>query len=126
MVLLGRSLGQEVRKLAYPENAALPVVVDGEIIPTSAIQPIAAMVFAWIALALVGGMYLALNTDQGPFECLTLSMSALSNVGPSLVPAEVVPGLPLSCHIMLMVWMIAGRLEVLPVLALLVPRTWHH
>lgn len=124
VLLLGRSLGQEVRKLCFPENAALPVVVDGSIIPTAAIQPIAAMVFAWIVLALAGGMYLALCTSQGAFECLTLSMSALSNIGPSLMPSGVLPTLPLSCQVLLMVWMIAGRLEVLPVLALFVPHTW--
>lgn len=124
VLLLGRSLSQEVRKLAFPEGAALPVVVDGSVIPTSAIQPIAAMVFAWISLALVGGVFLSLNLDQGPFECLTLSMSALSNTGPSLMSAGVLSQLPASCSVLLMVWMIMGRLEVLPVLALFLPRTW--
>lgn len=58
-------------------------------------------------------------------ECLSLSVSALSNVGPSFMPMAQVAALPALSKLLLMVWMIAGRLEILPVLALFSARTWH-
>jgi trk system potassium uptake protein len=124
--MLGRSLLQEVRKLSHPEGSTLPVVVDGQVVEPAGLQPMAAMAFAWIAFGLLGGFLIALGTQQGPLECLTLSLAALSNTGPSLMPGGILPVLPVATKLLLIAWMIAGRLEILPVLALFNRQTWRH
>jgi trk system potassium uptake protein TrkH len=123
--VLGQSLRQQMRKLSHPEGAALPVLLDGAIIDTRTVQSMAALAFAWIMFGIAGGILLALDSAHGPFQCLSLSVSALSNVGPSLLPMDQFGQLPVFSKLLLMVWMIAGRLEILPVLALLSARTWH-
>jgi len=123
--VLGKSLLQEMRKLSHPEGAVLPVLLDGNTIDTRTVQSMAALAFAWIVFGVVGGILLALDSAHGPFECLSLSISALSNIGPSFLPMGQVAHLPVLSKGVLMVWMIAGRLEILPVLALLSARTWH-
>lgn len=124
--VMGRNLLQELRQLAYPEGATLPVVLDGQIIEPRTIQPIAAMIYAWVGLGLLGGVALALDSGQPALECLSLSVSALSNVGPSLMPMAMVAVLPPLSKLLLMVWMVAGRLEILPVLVLFSRRLWRH
>ena len=123
--VLGKSLLQEMRKLSHPEGAVLPVLLDGHAIPTRTVQSMAALAFAWIMFGITGGILLALDSAHGPLQCLSLSISALSNIGPSLLPMEQVAHLPILSKLLLMVWMVAGRLEILPVLALLSARTWH-
>lgn len=122
--VLGRSLRQEIRRLSHPDGATLPVVLDGHLIDVRTLQPIATMAYAWIITGLLGGVLLALNSGRGAIECLSLSISALSNVGPSLMPTAVLPTLPAFSKWLLIVWMIAGRLEILPVLVLFSSRTW--
>ncbi len=123
--VLGKSLIQETRKLSHPEGSVLPVVLDRRVIEARVVQSMAAMAFAWIVFAGVGGVLMALDSSQGSFQCLSLSVSALSNVGPSLLPVQQTALLPPLSKVVLMVWMIAGRLEILPVLALFSARTWH-
>jgi trk system potassium uptake protein TrkH len=123
--VLGKSLVQEIRKLSHPEGSVLPVVLDGRIVATRTVQSMAAMAFAWIVLMMLGGVILALDSSHGSIQCLSLSVSALSNIGPSLLPRQEIALLPVLSKLMLMVWMIAGRLEILPVLALFSARTWH-
>lgn len=122
--VLSRGLLQEMRKLAYPEGATLPVVLDGQVIDTKTVQPIAAMIFAWVMFSLSGGIFLSLVSGRPSLECLSLSISSLSNVGPSLMPMAQIATLPAACKALLMIWMVAGRLEILPVLVLLSGRLW--
>ncbi|MCE5241017.1 TrkH family potassium uptake protein [bacterium] len=123
--VLGKSLIQETRKLSHPEGSVLPVVLDRRVIEARVVQSMAAMAFAWIVFTGVGGVLMALDSSHGGFECLSLSVSALSNTGPSLMPMQQTALLPPLSKVVLMVWMIAGRLEILPVLALFSARTWH-
>lgn len=123
--VLGKSLVQEIRKLSHPEGTVLPVVLDRRVVQTRTVQSMAAMAFAWIVLMMLGGLLLALDSSHGPLQCLSLSVSALSNVGPSFLPMQEIAHLPALSKVLLMVWMIAGRLEILPVLALFSARTWH-
>lgn len=124
--VLSRGLLQELRKLVYPEGATLPVVLDGHVIETKTVQPIAAMIFAWTTFSLGGGILLSLISGRPSLECLSLSISSLSNVGPSLMPMAQIAALPAAGKVLLMIWMVAGRLEILPVLVLLSRRLWRH
>lgn len=124
-IVLNRSLLQEIRRLSHPEGAALPVVLEGHVVDTRTVGSMAAMGFAWLIAAIAGGMVISLNSGHEALASLSLALSALSNLGPSLMPVGAVAALPAGSKILLMVWMIAGRLEILPVLALLSGRTWH-
>lgn len=123
-MVLNRSLLQEIRKLSHPEGATLPVVLEGHVVDTRTVGSMAAMGFAWLIAAVIGGMVISLDSGHEALASLSLSLSALSNVGPSLMPVGAVAALPAGSKVLLMVWMIAGRLEILPVLALLSARTW--
>ncbi|MEI6501797.1 MAG: potassium transporter TrkG, partial [Armatimonadota bacterium] len=82
--------------------------------------------YAWVAFSLAGGIILALSSARPALECLSLSVSALSNIGPSLMPMSEVALLPNASKVLLMIWMVAGRLEILPVLVLFSRRLWRH
>ncbi|MEN6641583.1 MAG: TrkH family potassium uptake protein [Armatimonadia bacterium] len=124
-MVLNRSLRQEIRKLSHPEGATLPVVLEGHVLEARTVGSMAAMGSAWLIAGVVGGIIISLNSGHEALGSLSLSLSALSNVGPSLLPVGAVAALPAGSKVLLMVWMIAGRLEILPVLALLSARTWH-
>ena len=50
--------------------------------------------------------------------------SALGNIGPCYIPAEETAGLHPAIKILYIFGMLAGRLEILPVLLLFSPRAW--
>lgn len=122
--ILGQSLRQEIRKVSHPEGSTLPVVLDGHLVEGRTVNAMAAMGFAWLIFALAGGVIIALNSGHEALACFSLSLSCLSNIAPSLLPMSAVAVLPAASKVLLMVWMVAGRLEILPVLALLSARTW--
>ena len=50
--------------------------------------------------------------------------SALGNIGPCYIPSGEMVALPATVKIIYILGMLAGRLEILPILLLFSPRAW--
>ncbi|MFO7897518.1 MAG: TrkH family potassium uptake protein, partial [Planctomycetota bacterium] len=85
---------------------------------------LAALFFAWIILLAIGGGATALLSDHGPIESASGMFSALGNIGPCYISVRGVTELHPVIKLTYILGMLAGRLEILPVLLLFSRRTW--
>jgi trk system potassium uptake protein TrkH len=122
-VLLGM-VSRQVRRVLYGESSVYPVTVDREIIETGEVRRIASLFFAWMLLLLIGGGVTALLSEWGPLESASGMFSALGNIGPCYIPADQIPHLHPLIKVAYILGMLAGRLEILPILLLFTRRTW--
>jgi len=122
--VLLKMMTRQVRRLIYGPLAVNPVIVDEQVVEQEELRRIAALFFAWVVLLFVGGAITALLSKFGPAEAASGMFSALGNIGPCLIPGPDMATLHWSIKITYIFGMLAGRLEILPVLLLFSPRTW--
>ena len=84
----------------------------------------AALFFAWIALLAAGGLVTALLSDHDALASASGMFSALNNIGPCYIPTPAMAALHPIIKLVYIVGMLAGRLEILPLLLLVSRRTW--
>jgi len=122
--VLLKMVGRQMRRIVHGRSATNLVLVDGELIEVEEIRRIAALFFAWVVLLVVGGGITALLSDLPPLEAASGMFSALGNIGPCYISTENMTRLPALVKITYIIGMLAGRLEILPILLLFCPRTW--
>jgi len=122
--VLLRMARRQVRRLVWGPAAVQPVVVDGEPVDTEELQRIAALFVAWMALLAAGALVTALLSDHGALASASGMFSALGNIGPCYISVEGLATLHPGVKVVYILGMLAGRLEILPVLLLLSRRTW--
>jgi trk system potassium uptake protein TrkH len=122
--ILLRMVGRQVRRVIRGRDAVEIVTVDGERIEMEELRRIAALFFAWIVLLFIGGAITALLSDHGPLESASGMFSALGNIGPCYIDVEAMPKLDPMIKVTYILGMLAGRLEILPVLLIFHRRTW--
>jgi trk system potassium uptake protein TrkH len=115
---------QEVRRLFYPSRAINRIVIDGSIVDRAEVHRVAAIFFSWILLLLIGGGVTALLSDLDGYTSFSGMFSALGNIGPSFMTVAEGATLHPLVKIVYIVGMLAGRLEILPVLLLFSPAAW--
>ena len=125
--------------------------LDGEVMQASTVSSVLAVVLLWLLSILVGAMVIAFDQRLSFIGALTASAAMLGNTGPAMatvdpswIAAHGLPAIgvgaavlgpnigPFGGYAMLSGWtqvvmsfeMILGRLELLPVLALLMPSFW--
>ncbi len=125
LVILCKSLKQNLKKLLHP-NTVSKVHMDGDAVPDVTVNFVFVYFGAYILIFLAS--LLAVSLDGLSFEA-TFSgvLACLNNVGPGL--GEVGPmgnyaSLGVFSKICLTLDMIIGRLEIFPVLMLLIPSNW--
>jgi trk system potassium uptake protein TrkH len=124
VAMLNRLVWGELFKAKVPSRASTDLVIDKKIVPSGEIHRVAALLFGWIALLVVGGVITAMFSDHGPMESISGMFSALGNIGPCYLSVQEMIDLHPVVKITYIVGMLAGRLELLPVLLLLSPRAW--
>lgn len=122
--VLIKMVGRQIKRVIYGRFAVNPVVVDGEVVDTEEVRRIAALFFAWMALLALGSGVTAVLSEFGALESASGMFSALGNIGPCYIPAEQVTQLHPFVKITYIAGMLAGRLEILPILLLFTRRTW--
>ncbi|MFP4588913.1 MAG: TrkH family potassium uptake protein [Candidatus Acetothermia bacterium] len=122
--VLGKALKRQLRKTVNPRRAVNPLIVDGKRVPQEEIGRISALFFAWGGFILVGGMITAFFSSYSPLVAFSGMFSALGNIGPTFIPLQELPELHPLIKITYSIGMLAGRLEILPLLLLLSPRAW--
>ncbi len=124
VAILGKLIRREAYRSRVPRQAVSTVVVDGKKVDLDEIQRISGLFFVWVVLLVIGGVITAFFSGLGGFESFSGMCSAVGNIGPSYIPVQEMVLLHPVIKVVYIVGMLAGRLEVLPVLLLLSPGAW--
>ncbi|MFP4176813.1 MAG: TrkH family potassium uptake protein [Candidatus Brocadiia bacterium] len=123
--VLLKMVKRQVRRVVLGRRATNLLLIDGDTIEPKEIRRIAALFFAWCCLLAVGAGITALfNANHGPLESASGMFSALGNIGPCYIPVEEMNRLHWLTKITYIFGMLAGRLEILPVLMLFSRWSW--
>ena len=123
--LLGRSMGRELDKLAHPNRVSV-ISLDGQAVSERSITAAHGFAVAYF-LTLLTGMLVVSVDNVGLLESLAASLTCISNVGPglgALGPMSNFGGLSDVSKYVLSLLMLMGRLELMPILALMMRNTW--
>ena len=117
---------REVRRTFQPRRVSV-VRFEGRGVEQSMLSQIAVFFFVYIALVLAGSLILSLSGPYGFETNFTAALTCMSNVGPGF--ADVGPMVNFAGYnalgkITLILLMLAGRLEIFPILVLFHPATW--
>jgi trk system potassium uptake protein TrkH len=124
VVILNKLFQREVYRLRVPANAITTVVVDGKAIDLNEIQRAASLFFAWVMLLVFGGMVTEFLSEHSGYAAYSGMFSALGNVGPCYIPLEDLGRLHPIIKLVYILGMLAGRLEILPLVLLFSRKVW--
>ncbi len=124
IVVLFRLFKVQIKRLWLPRKALSEVVIDKKIFPNAEIKRITGLFFGWLFLILVGGFITAFFTNLNSWQSLSGMFSALGNIGPCFFSVKEMSALPDVVKLTYIFGMLAGRLEILPVLLIFSRRAW--
>ena len=117
---------REVRHVFQPRKITV-VRFEGKGVDEMILKKIAVFAFVYVAMVLLGGFLVSLEGLYDVETNLTAALTCVSNVGPglgSVGPVENFAGYGPFATIILSLLMLAGRLELFPILALFHPAMW--
>jgi trk system potassium uptake protein TrkH len=124
IAILNRLILRELFKLRVSGKAVRDLVIDKKIISSEEIYRTAALFFTWMALLAIGGGITALFSDHSAWESFSGMFSALGNIGPCYISVQDMIRIHPVVKITYIFGMLAGRLEILPVLLLFSRKAW--
>jgi len=124
IAILNRLMLRELFKIRVSGRASSGLIIDKKRVPEDEIQRVAALFFTWIALLVVGGGITALFSKHGAYESISGMFSALGNIGPCYISVQEMIEISPVVKLTYIVGMLAGRLEILPVLLLFSRKAW--
>ncbi len=110
---------QHVKSLTLPPTVMNPVVVKGRILKDRELIEITSFFFIWLGVIVTGGLITIWFSPHGVTDAIQLMTSAVGTMGPTFITGEELRQLPGIVKISLSLGMLAGRLEMLPILVLL-------
>jgi len=122
--ILLKMVQRQIRRVVHGGSSVNLVVVDGDSIEAEEVRRASALFFAWAILLLLGSGVTALLSDLGPLEAASGMFSALGNIGPCYISAGNITQLHPVIKVTYILGMLAGRLEILPILLLFSRRAW--
>ena len=124
IAILNRLMFREIFKLRTSSKASSGLIIDKKIVPEDETHRVAALFFTWMALLLVGGVITALFSNQGPWKSFSGMFSAMGNIGPCYISRGDMINIHPVVKLTYIFGMLAGRLEILPVLLLFSRKAW--
>ncbi len=124
VAILNRLMLRELFKAKVSPRASTGLIIDKRIVPDAEIHRVAALFFSWIALLIIGGTITSLFSNQSAMASFSGMFSALGNIGPCYISIPDMIAIHPVVKITYILGMLAGRLEILPVLLLFSPRAW--
>ena len=118
VMTLYRMLKNQIRSYSLPDTAINKVKVDGEIMDNETLQTISVLFFSWLLIVFAGTGLTMMIEDISFMAALSGTVSAAGNMGPVFMESEAMVGLSAPVKLLWTVVMVAGRLEMLPVLAI--------
>lgn len=125
LILLVKSCFRDLQRTLLPRKVAV-VRFEGKPVQESTLAQLGVYLFLYLALALLGGLLLSLETGDMT-TAFTASLTCLSNVGPgfgAVGPIENFSFFSVPAKLLLSFLMLAGRLEIYPMLLLFAPSLW--
>jgi len=122
--ILVKLIRREVFRLRTPPKAVSTVLLDGRPVPTNEVYRVSALFFIWITMLVIGGIITAFLSDQTGFRSFSGMFSAMGNIGPCYIPVAEMGSLHPVIKVVYIFGMLAGRLEILPVLMLFNRKAW--
>jgi trk system potassium uptake protein TrkH len=122
--ILMKSAGQEVSRLFNPRRAVSGVRIDGQLVSRAEVQRASAIFFLWLVSVFTGGAVIAWFSGMDGARASSIMASAMGNMGPSLMPMGGMSLLPRGLKLLCILGMLAGRLEILPLLMLFRRSAW--
>ena len=125
IVLLCKSLRRDLRRVMHSREVR-PITLDGHRVTEETVSSVSVFFFTYISILLLGTLILSLDNIDFT-AAFTGSLTAISNVGPGL--GAVGP----TCNfgflsgiskLTMSAIMLLGRLEIMPLLVLLMPSVW--
>ena len=124
-LILKELFTREIKTLGYPRKAVKPIVINHSIIEKSEIYRISGIFFAWLSFLLIGGLITAFFSDHTALESISGMFSAVNNIGPSYISVSEMIDLNPIIKVTYIIGMLAGRLEIIPVIALFNKDIWN-
>ena len=124
ITIMFKAFSAQIRRLRMPRKAFFELVIDRKIIPDSEIKRVTGLFFGWLFLLLIGGFVTAMFTDLGSLEAFSGMFSAMGNIGPCYISVQQMSELPAIVKLTYIFGMLAGRLEILPVLLIFDYKAW--
>ena len=124
--MLSKQAVREVRHTIQPRKAMV-VRFEGKAVDEGVLRQVATFGFIYIALILVGGFLLSLENRYDMMTNFSAALTCVSNVGPgfgAVGPAGSFAGYGPFAKLLSSFLMLAGRLEIFPMLALFHPAMW--
>lgn len=125
IVLLGKSLKQDVKKLTHP-RVTTSVHFEGKTVDSETLNGVRGYLAIYAIVLVV--VFLAISFEKFSFETnLTATVSCLNNIGPGfgdVGPMGSYAGYSPFSKIVLSFAMLFGRLELYPMLIVFAPSTW--
>ena len=129
LIILGKSCTNGIKKSLHPRSIN-SIKLDGESLSKEIERNTLVYFILWVMIVAIGTLLLCLDVNAGQdiFTNFTATLTCIGNVGPGM--ASVIG--PLGnfaayngfSKILLSIIMLAGRLEILPMLILFAPNTW--
>lgn len=110
---------REVRSFSMPRRAMNLVMTGGKRVKQPEIMRIFAIVVTWAAMIFLGGIITVALTELTIVQALQGMTSSMGTMGPLMISQEALIGLPAVVKLLWAFGMLAGRLELLPILVLL-------
>jgi trk system potassium uptake protein TrkH len=122
--ILTKLIQREVFRLRIPSRAVSTIIVDKKPVDANEIYRVSGLFFAWIALLIIGGVVTAILSNFDSYSAFSGMFSALGNIGPCYIPTGAMGSLHPVIKVVYIFGMLAGRLEILPVLLIFSRRVW--
>ena len=125
VVLLVKGVRRDMRRIMHSREVR-PITLDGQRVSEETLSSVSVFFFAYIAILLFGTLVVSLDGVEFT-AAFTASLTAISNVGPgfgALGPTCNFGFLSDFSKLVLTLTMLLGRLEIMPLLVLMMPSVW--
>lgn len=125
VLLMGKSAYRDLEHTLQPRKVAV-VRFEGKPVQESTLNQVGVYLFIWFCLLVIGTLLLSIR-ETDLVTALTATLTTLSNVGPGLSrvgPVENFAFFSYPAKLLLSFLMLAGRLEIYPILLLFSVNVW--
>jgi trk system potassium uptake protein TrkH len=126
LVMLLKMSRREIRRAFQPRKVEV-IKLDGKTVPEETLSQVSMLFFCHIFLMFIGALVVSLEGVSFT-TAFTTSLTCISNVGPGLElvgPMGSFAGYSAATKVFLSFLMLAGRLEIYPILILFSRAVWH-
>ncbi len=129
MIVLFKSSVNDMRKMVHPRSV-LTVKFEGEKVDKDTVRNVRLFFILWVGVVILSTLILSVDSfsNGDVFTDFSSVLACIGNVGPGLTnlvgPMSNYGGYSAFSKIILSLDMLAGRLELFPIIILFTPRTW--